>query len=157
MNIRRATLDDVGLLATLNEDVQRIHAEAYPTLFKQPDYPAVAADFKTRILGNAQGQVLIAEVDGEAVGYIYALQVERPENPYTFAQRYMLIDQISVKPTAQGNGCGRKLIEAVVDLATACGMARVTLDTWGFNTHAHGFFEEVGFKRLKYTIVLDLN
>lgn len=157
MNIRRATLDDVGLLAGLNEDVQRIHAAAYPHLFKQPDYPAVAADFETRILGNPQGQVYIAEVDGEAVGYIYALQVERPENPYTFAHRYMLIDQISVKPTAQGRGCGRKLIEAVVEFASACGMARVTLETWEFNTHAHGFFEEVGFKRLKYTMALDLN
>lgn len=73
MNIRRATLDDVGLLVRLNEDVQRIHAEAYPHLFKQPDYLAVAADFETRILGNAQGQVYIAEVDSEAVGYIYAL------------------------------------------------------------------------------------
>ncbi len=157
MNIRRATLDDVGILARLNEDVQRIHAAAYPTIFKQPDYPAVMTDFKTRILGNPQGQVYIAEVDGEAVGYIYALKMERLENPYTYAQRYMLIDQISVKPTAQGHGCGRKLIQTVIDWATACGMARVMLDTWGFNVHAHGFFETMGFKRLKLSMALDLN
>ncbi|MCA0452718.1 MAG: GNAT family N-acetyltransferase [Chloroflexi bacterium] len=157
MNIRQATLDDVGLLAGLNEDVQRIHAAAYPHLFKQPDYPAVAADFETRILGNTQGQVYIAEVDGEAVGYIYALKMERPDNPYTYAQRYMLIDQISVRPSEQGRGYGRKLIEAVIQWAADCGMGSVTLNTWGFNVHAHGFFEAMGFKRLKYSMGLDLN
>lgn len=83
--------------------------------------------------------------------------MERPDNPYTYAQRYVLIDQISVKPSEQGHGYGRKLIETVIQWTVDCGMASVMLNTWGFNAHAHGFFEAMGFKRLKYSMGLDLS
>ena len=160
MIIRRATEADVKLLAELNQDVQRIHAEALPDWFKQPNQvDAVAVDFATRILGDTQEYVYIAEVNGEAVGYICARRVERPENPYTYAQTLMLIDQISVKPRFQGCGCGRKLIQTVVDLAMTNESKRVILDTYAFNTQAQGFFGEMGFARIsmRYQMALDFN
>jgi len=148
------------LLAELNQDVQRIHAEAHPDWFKQPNQlDAVAVDFATRILGDTQEYVYIAEVDSEAVGYICARRVDRPENPYTYAQTLMLIDQISVKPRFQGRGCGRKLIQAVVDLAMTNRIERVILDTYAFNIKAQAFFSEMGFARMsmRYQMALDFN
>ena len=67
--IRRATLADAELLAELNRDVQQIHADAYPNLFKQLDNTAeIVADFKTRILPDADGFVFIIESEGQAAG-----------------------------------------------------------------------------------------
>ncbi len=158
MIIRRATGADVELLARLNQDIQLIHAEAYPDIFKRPDHlAAVAADFESRILGNVNGYVLIAEVEGEAVGYIYAQTVERPENPYTFAQRLMNVDQISVRPKFQNMGYGHMLIQAVVDLAKTHGIKRIVLDTYAFNRQAQSFYDVLGFKAAKYQMVLDFN
>jgi hypothetical protein len=36
VEVRRATNDDAAQIALLNVDVQRIHADAHPWLFKQP-------------------------------------------------------------------------------------------------------------------------
>ncbi len=36
MQVRPATEDDIDFLSTLSREVQRLHAEALPHLFKQP-------------------------------------------------------------------------------------------------------------------------
>jgi len=147
VKIRLATLVDAGILALLNQDVQRLHANALPKMFKQPDNTVeVVKDFEERMLANPDGRTYIAEVEGEAAGYICALIIQRPASPYTYASKFIHIDQISVKPVFRHLGCGRALIQAVFDLANAEGIERVTLDTSAFNTEAHQFFARMGFE-----------
>lgn len=156
--IRQATLADVELLATLNRDVQQIHADAYPNLFKQPtNFAEVVADFKNRVLSDVDGFVLILDVEGEAVGCIYARTVTRPENAYVYAQQYMLVDQISVRPQYQNKGYGKMLMQAVCEVATARGIHRVLLDTYEFNSNAQQFYAKMGFERMKIQLALDFN
>lgn len=156
--IRQATLADVELLATLNRDVQQIHAGAYPKLFKQPtNFAEIAADFKNRVLTDVDGFVLIIEADGQAVGYIYAKVVSRPENAYVYAQKYMLVDNISISPQYQDKGYGKMLMQAVCDVATAQGIGRVLLDTYEFNSNAQQFYAKMGFERMKIQMALDFN
>ena len=130
-NIRHATLADAHLLACLNKDVQQIHADAYPYLFKQPDnFAEIVADFETRILSDVDGFVLIIEADQQAVGYIYARVITRPENAYIHEQKFVLVDVISIKPAYQNKGYGQKLMNAVRDEAIVRGIRRVVLDTY---------------------------
>jgi len=151
MKIRLATAEDVDMLVGLNADVQKLHADAMPYLFKQPsDLASLAVDFRDRILADSDGSTFIVEDEGQARGYVYIRIVQRPENAYTYAQNLIYIDQISVTPTAQGKGYGRALMEAVFDLARSQGIDRVVLDTWAFNIPAHRFFERMGFKPLNY-------
>ena len=157
VNIRRATLADAELLAGLNKDVQQIHADAYPYLFKQPDnFAEIVADFKTRILADTDGFVLIIEADQQAVGYIYARVVARPENAYIHEQKLMLVDSISVKPSHQNKGYGQKLMSAVRNEAVARGIRRVLLDTYEFNSNAQQFYAKLGFERVKIQMALDV-
>ncbi len=156
--IRRATLADAELLAELNKDVQQIHADAYPSVFKQPHNTAeILADFKTRILADTDGFVLIIEADQQAVGYIYAKALTRPENAYIYAQKYMLVDQISVKPAYQNNGYGHRLMQAVRDEAVVQGLHRVLLDMYAFNSNAQQFYAKMGFERVSVRMALDFN
>ncbi len=156
--IRRATLADAELLAGLNKDVQQIHADAYPYLFKQPNnFAEIVADFKTRILSDANGFVLIIEVGQQAVGYIYAKVVTRSENAYVYAQRFMLVDNISIGPQYQSKGYGQQLMQAVRDVAIAQGIHRVLLDTYEFNSNAQQFYAKMGFERVKIQMALDFN
>ena len=156
--LRRATVADAELLAELNKDVQQIHADAYPYLFKQPDnFTEVMADFQSRILADADGFVLILEAERQAVGYIYAKVVNRPENAYTYAQKLMVVDQISVKPAYQNKGYGQKLMQAVRAEAVAQGIHRVLLDTYEFNANAQQFYVKMGFERTKIRMTLDFN
>ena len=157
-NIRRATLADAHLLAELNKAIQKIHADAYPYLFKQPDnFAEFVADFETRVLRDVDGFVLIIEAEQQAVGYIYARSVTRPENAYIHEQKLMQVDSISIQPAYQNKGYGKMLMNAVRDEAIAQGIRRVSLDTYEFNANAQQFYAKMGFGRMKIQLTLDLN
>ncbi|MEP6987972.1 MAG: GNAT family N-acetyltransferase, partial [Chloroflexota bacterium] len=126
--------------------------------FKQPNnFAEIAADFQSRILADEDGFVFILEAEQQAVGYIYAKVVNRPENPYTYAQKWMVVDQISVKPAYQNKGYGQKLMQAVRAEAVAQGIHRVLLDTYEFNANAQQFYVKMGFERMKIRMTLDFN
>lgn len=153
MNTRRATDQDAQLLGSLIVHIQKMHADAVPDIFKQPDDPqAFVADFQERILPDEDGHTFIVEDNGTALGYIYTRVIRRPENAYTYAMNFVLIDQIAVLPEHHGKGAGRLLIEAAFDLARREGIDRVTLGTWAFNKPAHGFFAKMGFKHFTYQL-----
>jgi GNAT superfamily N-acetyltransferase len=82
--------------------------------------------------------------------------VEREENSFTLAMRYLLVDQISVKPEAQGKGVGKALIEQVESLAKEWNVSRIQLNSWGFNRKAHAFFEKMGFEKFNHRFWLSL-
>lgn len=91
-------------------------------MFKQQDtLDEVMADFETRILAGMDGYVFILEADRQAVGYIYGRVVTRPENAYLYSQKYMLVDQISVRPNSRNKGYGQRLMQAVRDMAVRAG------------------------------------
>lgn len=144
--LRLATVDDTEKLTALVGHVQQLHAEALPHVFKPTDdLDAIASDMRERVLADPTGVVYIAEVDGEAAGYVYCFLQERAENAYSYARRAMFIDQIGVAPAYQRQGIGRALIEAVADRARAENCPFVSLTTLAFNHDAHRFFEEQGF------------
>ena len=145
MKIRRANLEDAGILSILNADVQKLHADALPHLFKQPESGAFAIQFMRELLPDPDNYFFIGSLDGEDIGYIFARLIDRPENPYTYAWHYVYIDQISVKPAYQHKGCGKRLIEEVVRLAKEVEADWIGLDTWAFNEGAIAFFEKQGF------------
>lgn len=150
MNIRRAVPADRSLLSSLCMDVQRLHAGHHPDIFKMPQNDDFAGAFFDEMLVDPLVTVFIAEEGGRALGYILCKLIERPENPFTFAMRYLLIDQISVRPEAQGKGVGAALMEQAAAQASEWNVFRVQLDSWRFNTGAHAFFEKMGFEKFNH-------
>ncbi len=157
MQIRQATVDDAELLARLVKPVHDLHAAAYPDFFKPYALSAEwIADFRERLL-DPSITVFIAEVDGAAAGYVLTQLVERPDNLYTYAMRFLLVDQISVNPEARSKGCGTALMQAAAELAQARGLKRVVLGVWTFNQRAIAFYERLGFKSRDLRMELNLD
>jgi ribosomal protein S18 acetylase RimI-like enzyme len=150
MNIRQAVLADKLTLSALCVDVQHLHAENHPGIFKIPKNTDFAAVFFEDMLADPQVVVYVAEENGQALGYILCKSMERAENPFTYTMRYLLIDQISVRPEARGKGVGAALIERTVTLAGELELPQIQLDSWGFNTNAHVFFEKLGFEKFNH-------
>ncbi|MEO8355048.1 MAG: GNAT family N-acetyltransferase [Chloroflexota bacterium] len=150
MNIRRAVSTDNSLLSTLCMEVQSLHAEHHPDLFKRPDNEDFAVLFFDQMLSDSMIFIYIAEEAGGAVGYILCKIIERPENPFTFSSRYLLVDQISVRPGSRGRGIGTALIEQAETLARELSMDKVQLDSWDFNIKAHSFFERMGYQKFNF-------
>jgi len=150
MKIRQATSTDSLLLSSLCVDVQSLHAEHYPDFFKIPQSDNFAVDFFDGMLADSTTSIFIAEENGQALGYVICKLIERPENLFKFSTRYLDVDQISVRPAAQGKGVGKALLIQVDALARELNIQRIQLDSWGFNTTAHAFFEQMGFEKFNH-------
>jgi GNAT superfamily N-acetyltransferase len=147
MDIRPANPADSRLLSSLCMDVQRLHAEHHPGLFKLPHADDFAIVYFDQVLADPLVNIFIAEEAGQALGYILCKLTERPETPFTFAMRFLLVDQISVRPQAQGRGVGSALLAQADDLARESDVSKIQLNSWGFNTSAHAFFEHNGYEK----------
>ncbi len=150
MNTRLAAPADSSILSSLCVDVQSLHAEHYPDVFKMPESDDFAKTFFDEMLMDSSVSIFIAEEDGKPVGYILCKLIERPENPFTLAARTLLIDQISVRPSARGKGIGAALMQQAETLAQELGVQRIHLDSWDFNLNAHAFFEHLGFQKFNF-------
>jgi GNAT superfamily N-acetyltransferase len=131
-------------------DVQNLHAEHHPEIFKVAQSKNFAVAFFEEMLADPLVRAFIAEENGDAVGYLFCKLIEREENPFTFAMRVLHIDQIGVRPAAHGQGIGRALVQQAVRLAKEWDVQRIQLDSWDFNLNAHRFFEHVGFQKFMF-------
>jgi len=142
--IKQATSEDAATVATLNTDVQQLHADALPRVYKQPDSAAT-----TRVFAEwfAQPDItcFIAYADGDPAGYILLRAVRREENPFMYARDSLYIDQMSVAAAYRGTGCAHLLMEEARALARATGVRELGLDVLAFNERAHRFYEKEGF------------
>ncbi|MBB6217185.1 ribosomal protein S18 acetylase RimI-like enzyme [Anaerosolibacter carboniphilus] len=150
MEIRKATKSDLPTVVSLNDTVQKIHAEAHPHLFKYPvDLSALEAFFE-KMIDQLNGLIFITFSDtGDPAGYICAVIHCVPENPFKFEQRVMYIDQMVVSSAYRNIGVGRMLMEKVEEYAKDLEADRIELGSWMFNQGAHKFFEKLGFSKFK--------
>ncbi len=145
MNIRRATHQDANTLSDLNTDVQKLHADAYPRLFKPVSSNPFPPSFFEELLAQPEHVFFIAEEDGIPIGYIYMEIRHSPETSYRFALETIHIHHISVRPGRRRKGYGEELMEAAISLAREKNIQLITLDVWSFNTGAQAFFARQGF------------
>ena len=133
--LRRAVPDDAELLARL---VAHPEVEPFIAPYTERD-PAV---IRERIAaGDDAGHVLIAELEGRAVGTL-AFSTRSANS------RIANITGVMVDPAVRGRGVGVAALRAVVDLLIdEHGFHRLELETYGFNTAAQSLFERCGFAR----------
>src|SRR5215216_6153339 len=124
MKIRQATPTDSLLLSSLSMDVQRLHAEHHPEIFKVPDREDFAKSFFDEALADLTTRIFIAEEEAQALGCMLCKLIERQANPFTLPMRFLMIDQISVRPAARGQGVGAALLQQADVLAKELGVER---------------------------------
>ncbi|GAA1118682.1 GNAT family N-acetyltransferase [Arthrobacter flavus] len=141
--VRIATRDDLDDLVGLGLGIQELHANGRPDLFRDPD-PDALREFLALKLSD-ESTVLIARDEGQALGYLLAEHTTRPANPFRRSSSSFYVHHIAVVATAQHKGVGKLLMDAAVKIAQDNGAAAIRLDSWQFNSQAHGFFESQGF------------
>jgi len=145
MQIRKAVIGDAEVLSKLNVHVQRMHADAYPAMSKQPAGDDFAVPFFNALLTDPEIVIYLAEDQGP-LGYIVLRKVRRDENPFMHARKYVYIDQIGVQPEHHRKGVGKALMALSEQLAQEEGLDFVGLDSWDFNAEAHAFFYSQGYQ-----------
>jgi ribosomal protein S18 acetylase RimI-like enzyme len=85
--------------------------------------------------------VLVAELDGEVVGYV---RLGRP-TPVPANDHVLTINGIAVGPEFQRRGVGRALLDAAIVEARTRRARKLTLRVLGPNTAARRLYESAGF------------
>ncbi len=87
--------------------------------------------------------ILVAEIDGLVVGYALL----QPHFSPVDGARFASIDLLFVTRKHRGQGIGRRLVDAVVEMSGALGCAAVRVDAVRRNKAAQAFYRAVGFAR----------
>jgi len=157
MDIRLATTQDAEIISALNAEVQKVHADALPHLFKPPSQETFPSSLVRQLLADPTTYIFIADSNGTPVGYIYTQIIRRAESHLRYALDRIYIHQISVDQAYQRHGVGQELLQTVVGLAKEHGISSIALDVWSFNTQARAFFASQGFNVYNENMWLHLN
>ena len=145
MLIRSATGADAPAISALNVEVQAVHAEALPHIFKPPSKGAFPPAEVASWFDDPRNHVYLACEEEESVGYIWARVLSLSETSYRYGLDVIYINHLVVGSARRRQGVGRALIEKVLCLARERGISMVQLDVWSFNEQARAFFRRQGF------------
>ena len=154
--IRPAEPPDVRTIGRLGELLVRAHHDFDPDRFIAPTSRTKDAygSFLGSQLGESHIVVLVAERDGEVVGYTYA-GVEGRDYMSLRGPAGVLYD-IVVDPAHRGRGIGRMLLDATLKALESRGVTQVVLSTAEKNAVAQRLFEHAGFRRTMVEMTREL-
>lgn len=145
VTVRPARASDADALGRMGGALVRQHHGFDPERFMLPD--DVEAGYRwwlSKEMKAKEAVVLVAERDGEVIGYVYG-RVE-PRDWSSLRDRCGGFHDIWVDEAARGLGAGRLLAEALVKRFTELGVPRVILMTATKNEGAQKFFARLGWR-----------
>lgn len=154
--IRPATAADREPLGRLGAELVRLHHSFDPDRFLPPQ-PRTAESYGAYLasqVGRDDVVVLVAEEEGDVVGYAYA-GLEETDWMALRGPAGALYD-IVVDPGARRRGVGRLLLDAVLSELGARGAPRVVLMTAAHNESAQRLFAGAGFRRTMVEMTAEL-
>lgn len=157
MGIRRATQADLPAVGRLGALLMRAHFDFDPDRFMRPgaDGEQGYAWFLGTQLTEQDSIVLVAERDGEVLGYVYA--AIEPASWKDLRDRAGYIHDVWVNEDCRGQGIAETLIAASIDWLRVRGMPRVLLGTAAQNPRAQRLFQRLGFRNTMIEMTKELD
>jgi len=106
-------------------------------------FEALVADIAAKFLTSfdaSRERCWIAELDGVPVGSVFVVR----HNDEIAKLRLLLVD-----PAGRGQGLGKRLVDACISFAKACGYRRITLWTQSILVAARKIYQDSGFRLVK--------
>lgn len=155
--IRPAKPADLAAIGRLGALLVRTHHNFDPQRFMAapPQTENRYGSFLGAQLADPKIVILVAERDGEVIGYTYA-GVEGNDYMSLRGPAGVLYDLI-VDPDHRRQGVGRKLLDATLKALKARGAPRVVLSTAEQNHSAQRLFDRAGFRRTMIEMTRELN
>jgi ribosomal protein S18 acetylase RimI-like enzyme len=110
------------------------------------DLEAAMREDVEALLGSPQAAVLIAELDGEAVGYVTG---HFEEDERRVLPRKGVVQDWYVKEEARGLGVGKMLLELLEESFAEAGCGVIESTTFPFNAGARKAHERLGFREVQ--------
>ncbi|MEE1186861.1 MAG: GNAT family N-acetyltransferase [Acutalibacteraceae bacterium] len=140
--IRKATQKDTDSILSLLLQVDMVHHNLRPDLFKGPATKYTAQELNL-ILNDENTPVFVYEENGEILGYIFLIIKQIKDNVLTDIKT-LYIDDLCVDENRRGEKIGEKLYNFALDFAKSNLCYNLTLNVWACNKGAMKFYEKMG-------------
>ncbi len=143
MYIRRAQEKDIERINDLLFQVNKVHSDKRPDLFRQGGRKYTDEEL-VALIADDERPIFVAVDDNEYVlGYAFCIFEKNNSHVLTDITS-LYIDDLCVDEKARGQKIGKKLYEYVLDFAKNAGCYNVTLNVWALNDSARKFYEKCG-------------
>ena len=144
--IRRAMDGDLPRIVELFAQVDELHREALPWLFRKLDEPRSAEVLSRFIHGSDCATFVAAEPDSPVIGFVVVYVREVVKAPIVRPARVAEIDNLVVDRAARRRGIGRSLVEAALAWSHDARAERTELGVYEFNDEGRQFWHAMGFE-----------
>jgi ribosomal protein S18 acetylase RimI-like enzyme len=148
ITIRRATAQDYDDLCEILDEVDALHRQRMPHLFRKPEGPVREQAYILEQLADEDVALFIAEVEGQAAGLVHVVVWETPPIPILVPRRLAIVDSLVVKERFRRRGIGRALMHESHRWALGKGAPEIELSVFEFNEPARAFYEGLGYETI---------
>ena len=144
--VRRANRNDIRGIISLLHQVNMVHHELRPDLFKANTTKYNEQELET-LLGDESKPVFVyTDDEGTVVGHAFCQLTEVKDHGLLQDAKTLYIDDICVDASARGHHVGKALYEHVRQYARAVGCHNITLNVWKGNDPAMAFYRSMGMQ-----------
>ncbi|MCR5404911.1 MAG: GNAT family N-acetyltransferase [Butyrivibrio sp.] len=149
MTVRRANSDDIARILELLVQVDMVHHNGRPDIFKGPATKYNESELKEIISGDSTPVFVAVDERNTVLGHAFCIHRQITDDHVLTDIRTLYIDDICVDENCRGMGVGKTLYEHVVAYARENDYYNITLNVWSCNPGALAFYESMGLKPQK--------
>jgi ribosomal protein S18 acetylase RimI-like enzyme len=157
ITVRPAVPEDADGIARTFLESAEYHARLDPERYSAPAVESVSARYRERRQHppetGGEGITLVAELNGEIVGFIDARLEQSPDAMHR-EMIYCHMAEIAVNSQYQNQGIGRRLLRAAEDWGRRQGAEFASLEYHAANTRASLFYQQrMGYRLASITAI----
>lgn len=154
LTVRKATEKDIPKILDLLVQVDMVHHNGRPDIFKGPATKYNEEELKA-VIRNEETPVFVCVDENDIpLGHAFCIHKQVVGDSVLTDIRTLYIDDICVDSDARGKHVGKTLFDYVVAYAKSTGFYNVTLNVWTCNQSAMKFYEAMGLTPQK--IVMEM-
>jgi ribosomal protein S18 acetylase RimI-like enzyme len=154
VTFRRAVSADLAAVVALLEDVDRLHREALPWLFRRVEGTALVDFLEPYVSQSDRVMFLACAAERSLAGVLYMFLRQPARAPVVEPAIVAEIDSLVVHPALRRQRVATRLVDAALRWAQDSGATRTELGVYEFNETARAFWQSVGFGTLSRRLVL---
>ena len=150
MEIRRATAADIEGIDKLLHQVNMVHHNGRPDLFKAGGRKYTDEQLLALLADDTRPVFAAVDEAGHVLCYAFCILQQHPDDNILTDIKTLYIDDLCVDENIRGQHIGRRLYEYVKQYAKETGCYNLTLNVWACNESAKKFYERCGLVPQKY-------
>lgn len=144
LTVRKATEKDIPKILDLLVQVDMVHHNGRPDIFKGPATKYNEEELKAVICNEETPVFVCVDENDIPLGHAFCIHKQVVGDSVLTDIRTLYIDDICVDSDARGKHVGKTLFDYVVAYAKSTGFYNVTLNVWTCNQTAMKFYEAMG-------------